>query len=578
MSSRPPYRFLSWIPGLKLLRTYRREWLRSDVVAGVSVAAVALPVGIAYARLAGFPPVVGIYSSILPLVAYALFGSSRHLIVNPDAAACAMLAATLAPMAAGDAAHYADLSIALTLLTGLLCIAGGLAGFGAIANFLSRPILTGYLNGIALSIIAGQLDTLLGFEVAGGGFFRTLAQVASRLNETHMATLAVGLALFVLLRALKRFAPRVPAALVAAVLGIGAVYVLGLDRQGVAVVGSVPAGFPTPQIPALRAGELWPLTLGACGIVLVTFCSMMTTARSFAAKNGYVIDTNQDMIALGVSDLASGLTRGFAVSGADSRTAVAHAAGGKTQVTGLVAAATIAAVLLFFTAPLAYLPSAALAAILVSSVLGLLDFASLRGYYRVSRPELRHSIAAMLGVMTVGVLPGVLLAVALALLRLLRLASHPHDAVLGLVEAKDGTLSAEEEGGRTIPGLLIYRFDASLVFFNADHFRSRVLALSHGDLSDGAGAPPQWLLLYAKSIPFLDVTGADALDALRTELARRGTVLAIAGAKGLFRAMLERAGVAERIGAAHLFPTVRAGVQAFLETQQRAGGAHWPKV
>ncbi len=564
-------RFISWMPGLRLLRTYRSAWLRSDLVAGVSVAAVALPVGIAYAGLAGFPPVVGIYSCIFPLVAYALFGSSRHLIVNPDAAACAILAATLAPMAAGDAAHYADLSIVLALLTGLLCIAGGIAGFGAIANFLSRPILTGYLNGIALSIIAGQLDTLLGFEVAGGGFFRTLAQVASHLNETHLATLAVGLGLFVLLRALKRFAPRVPASLVAAVLGIGAVYVLGLDRQGVAVVGPVPAGFPTPRIPEIRAGELWPLTLGACGIVVVTFCSMMTTARGFAAKNGYVIDTNRDMIALGVCDLASGLSRGFVVSGAASRTAVADAAGGKSQVTGLVAAATMAAVLLFFTAPLAYLPAAALAAILISAVLSLFDFASLRGYYRVSRPELRHSIAAMLGVMTVGVLPGILLAVALALLRLLRLASHPHDAVLGLVEAKDGTLSAEEEGGRTIPGLLIYRFDASLVFFNADYFRSRVLALS-------AGAPPQWLLLYAKSIPFLDVTGADALNALRTELAERGTVLAIAGANGLFRAMLERAGVAERIGTAHLFPTARAGVQAFLETQQRTEGPHGPKV
>src|SRR5262245_43771517 len=284
------------IPGLRILRTYRREWFPSDLVAGVSVAAVALPIGLAYARVAGFPPVVGIYSCILPPVAYALFGSSRQLIVNPDAAACAIVAATLAPMAAGDAARYADLSIALTLLTGLLCIAGGIAGFGAIANFLSRPILTGYLNGIALSIIAGQLDTLLGFEIAPAGFFRTLARVASRLGETHLATLAVGLALFVLLRALKHLAPRAPAPLVAAALGIAAVYALGLDRQGVAVVGPVPAGFPAPRIPAVHAGELWPLVLGACGIVLVSFCSMMTTARGFAAKNGYAIDTNQDMI------------------------------------------------------------------------------------------------------------------------------------------------------------------------------------------------------------------------------------------------------------------------------------------
>lgn len=554
----------SWIPGLRVARTYRREWLPSDVVAGVSVAAVAIPIGIAYARLAGFPPVVGIYSCILPPVAYAIFGSSRQLIVNPDAAACAIVAATLAPMAAGDAARYADLSIALTFLTGLLCIAGGVAGLGVIANFLSRPILTGYLNGIALSIIAGQLGTLLGFRVASAGFFRTLARVASRLSETHIATLAVGLALFVLLRALKHLAPKVPAPLVAAVLGIGAVYALGLDRHGVAVVGHVPAGFPTPRIPLVGAGDLWPLLFGACGIVLVSFCSMMTTARGFAAKNGYAIDTNQDMIALGVSDLASGLSRGFVVSGADSRTAVADSAGGKTQVTALVAAAMMAAVLLFLTAPLAYLPTAALAAILISSALGLFDVSSLRSYYRVSRPEFRHSVAAMLGVMTVGVLPGVLIAVGLALLRLLRLASRPHDAVLGMVEGKDGAYGTEGEGGRTIPGLMIYRFDASLLFFNADYFKDRVLALSND-----ADTLPTCVLFDAESVPVLDITGADALEALRTELSGRGSVLAIARAKGLFRVMLERTGVAERIGTAHLFPTVRAGVQAFLETEQR---------
>ena len=560
-------RRLTWIPGLRVARTYRREWLPRDVVAGVSVAAVALPIGIAYARLAGFPPVVGIYSCILPAVAYALFGSSRQLIVNPDAAACAIVAATLAPMAAGDATRYADLSIALTLLTGLLCIAGGLAGLGMIANFLSRPILTGYLNGIALSIIAGQLGTLLGFQVASAGFFRTLAQVASRLGDTHVATLAVGLALFLLLRALKHLAPKVPAPLVAAVLGIGAVYAFGLDRRGVAVVGPVPAGFPAPRIPSLHTGELWPLIFGASGIVLVSFCSMMTTARGFAAKNRYSINANQDMIALGVCDLASGFSRGFVVSGADSRTAVADSAGGKTQVTALAAAAAMAAVLLFLTAPLAYLPTPALAAILISSALGLFDFAAMRGYYRVSRPEFRHSVVAMLGVMTVGVLPGVLVAVALAILRLLRQASRPQDAVLGLVEGKDGAYSAE--GGTTIPGLLIYRFGASLLFFNADYFKDRVLALSNE-----TGTLPKWVLLDAKSIPILDVTGADALDALRAELSGRGIVLAIARAGGLFRAMLERTGVAAGIGPAHLFPTVHGGAQAFLEEQQSDGGGH----
>ena len=555
----------TWIPGLRVLRTYRREWLRSDLVAGLSVAAVALPIGIAYAQLAGFPPVVGIYSAILPPVAYALFGSSRQLIVNPDAAACAIVAATVAPLAAGDPSRYLDLSITLTFLTGVLCIAGGIAGLGVIADFLSRPILTGYLNGIALSIIVGQLGTLLGFEVPSGGFFGTLAAVVSRLGETHAATFLVGLLLFVLLRVLKHRSPKLPAPLIAAALGIIMVYALGLEQQGVAVVGAVPAGFPVPRIPPVGTSELWPLIVGACGIVLVSFCSMMTTARGFAAKNGYAIDVNQDMIALGVSNLASGFSRGFVVSGADSRTAVADSAGGKTQLTALVAAATMAVVLLFLTRPIAYLPTAALAAILVSSALGLFDVASLQRYYRISRSEFWLSVIAMLGVMTVGVLPGVLIAVGLALLKLLRLASRPHDVVLGLVQEKGDVYSAvEEEGGRTIPGLIIYRFDSSLLFFNADHFKDRVRAIIRN-----ANTKPKWFLFDVESVPVLDITGADALEELRAELAGLGVVLAIARAKGLFRVMLDRSGVTDKIGRQHIFPTVHAGAQAFLATQPR---------
>jgi len=550
----------TWFPGLRLARTYQPEWFLNDLIAGLSVAAVALPIGIAYAQLAGFPPVVGIYSAIFPPVAYALFGSSRQLIVNPDAAACAIVAATVAPLAAGDAGRYLDLSIALTFLTGLFCIAGGIAGFGVIADFLSRPILTGYLNGIALSIIAGQLGTLLGFEVASGGFFRTLATVVSRLSETHILTFVVGLLLFVLLRVLRHLYPTMPAPLIAAALGIGVAYALGLNRQGVAVVGTVPAGFPAPHIPSVGVSELWPLIVGACGIVLVSFCSMMTTARGFAAKNGYTIDVNQDMIALGVSDLASGFSRGFVVSGADSRTAVADSAGGKTQVTALIAAATMAAVLIFLTEPLAYLPTAVLAAILISSALGLFDVVSLRRYYSVSPPEFWLSVVATLGVMTVGVLPGVLIAVGLAVLKLLRMASRPHDVVLGLVREKGDVYSAvEEEGGKTIPGLIIYRFESSLLFFNADHFKDRVRAI----IKD-ANTRPRWFLFNAESVPVLDITGADALKELHAELASQGIVLAVARSKGRFRMMLDRSGVTEKIGREHLFPTVHAGAEAFL--------------
>ncbi len=555
-----------WLPGIDLVRNYRRELFPNDVVAGLSVAAVALPIGIAYAQLAGFPPVVGIYSCILPAVAYAMFGSSRQLVVNPDAAACAIVAATVAPLAAGNAIRYTELSIVLTFFTGVLCIAGGLLGFGVIANFLSRPILTGYLNGIALTIIAGQLGALFGFKVSPGGFFHTVVETVSRLNETHIATISMGLALLVLILLLKHFVPRIPSPLVAAVLGCAVVFALGLNAKGVSVVGAVPAGFPAPTIPSVNRSEIWPLLFGAIGIALVSFCSMMTTARGFAAKNGYRINVNQDLFALGISDLASAFSRGFVVSGADSRTAVADSSGGKTQMATIIAAFVMAIVLLFLTEPLAYVPTAAFAAILISSALGLFDWASLRHYFRLSKPEFRQSLAAMLGVMTLGVLQGVLIAVALAMLNLLRHASNPRDAILGFVNGDGETHTATfEEGGKTIDGVLIYRFEASLVFFNADYFTERV----HTVISN-AESKPRRFLLDAETVPLLDVSGAYALDALRSELAEKGIVLGIARARGLFRMMLESAGVAERIGSENLFHTVRAGAAAY-ELAERNG-------
>lgn len=556
-----------WLPGIELVRNYRREWFPNDAVAGLSIAAVALPIGIAYAQLAGFPPVVGIYSCILPLVAYAMFGSSRQLVVNPDAAACAIVAATVGPLAAGNAIRYAELSIVLTVLTGLLCIVGGLLGFGVIANFLSRPILTGYLNGIALTIIAGQLGALFGFKVSPGGFFHTVVEAVSRVNETHVATISLGLALLVLILLMKRFVPRVPSPLVAAALGCAVVFAMSLNAKGVSVVGAVPAGFPAPIIPTVNSAEVWPLLFGAVGIALVSFCSMMTTARGFAAKNGYRINVNQDLFALGVSDLASAVNRGFVVSGADSRTAVADSSGGKTQIASIVAAVVMSIVLLFLTRPLAYVPTAALAAILISSALGLFDWASLRRYYRLSKPEFRQSVAAMLGVMTLGVLQGVLIAVALAMLNLLRHASRPRDAILGVVvdSNNDSHTANLEEGGKAIEGVLIYRFEASLVFFNADYFTERVRAVINI-----AESKPRTFLFDAESVPLLDISGAYAIDALRSELAEKGIVFGIARARGLFRVMLERAGVAERIGSENLFHTVRAGAAAY-ELAERNG-------
>ena len=550
----------SIVPGLDVIRTYKREWLTSDLVAGLSVAAVAVPVGIAYAQLIGFPPVTGIYSSIFPLLAYALLGSSRQLIVNPDAAACAILASTVAPIAVRDPTHYVDLAIAVTLITGLLFIVGGMIGLGAIANFLSRPILTGYLNGIALSVIVGQIGKLLGFKLTSEGFIRPIIEAISRFGETNVTTAILGISLLVFLIVVKKISPTIPGPLIAAALGIAAVYFFGLQSQGVAVVGNIPAGFSAPRMPLVDQSELPQLLIGAGGIVLVSYCSMMTTARGFAAKNGYTVRANQDMVALGVCDLAAGLSQGFVVSAAASRTAVADSSGSKTQMTGIFAAVFISAVLVFLTGPLAFLPTTVLAAILISAVLGLFDFASLRRYYKLSKPEFRHAVIAMLGVITVGVLPGILVAVALALFKLLLHASHPNDALLGLTKSEDGYYSTSEDSNeQQIPGLVIYRFDSALVFFNADYFKARSL-----EAVDKDGQKPQWLLLNAESMPFLDVSGADAIESLRSELDRKGITLAIARPKGLFRLMLERSGVAERIREDRIFQTVHAGVQAFV--------------
>jgi high affinity sulfate transporter 1 len=529
-----------------------------------------VPIGIAYAQLAGFRPETGLYSAIFPLIAYAFIGTSRQLIINPDSAACAIVAATLAPLAAGDPARYADLSVTLAVLVGALCVVGGLLRLGVLANFLSRPILTGYMNGIALSILVGQLGPLFGITVDGDGFFRKIASFASAVSGTHALTLATGVALFVLLRVLKHAMPRIPAPLVVVAAAIAAAYAFDFAARGVAIVGAVPGGFPLPQLPAsVTLDDLGSLAFSACGIVLVSFCSMMPTARGFAAKNGYRIDANQDFIALGFSNLASGLGQGFVVSGADSRTAVGDAAGGKTQVTSLVAAVAIAAVLMFLTAPLAYLPRAALAAIVISAVIGLFDIVPLAYYYRVSGAEFAFSIVATLGVITLGVLPGIVIAVGLALLRLLSLAANPHDAVLGIVDDPNGGYASDEPHARRIPGLTIYRYNASIVFFNADHLKDRVHALL-------AESPPSWLLIDAGPSLVLDVTGAEALETLRRELADRGIVLAIARPTGLFRRMLNLSGVSDRIGERHLFPTVRDGVHAFHSQQPAAEAAVVP--
>jgi len=543
-----------------LLSGYKKTWFGYDLLAGISVAAVALPIAIAYSQLAGVPPVYGLYASLLPLVAYALLGSSRQLIIAPDAATCAIVAAVVAPLAAQDPVRYLSLTAALAMIAGVFCIAAGLARLGFLTNFLARPILTGYLNGIAICIIIGQLGALFGFSLKPAGFCRLLYQFVSKLGETHGPTLAVGAATMAVLLLLARLAPKVPGPLVAVALGIGCSAVFGFAEHGVMLLGKIPAGLPALTIPAIGGGDWAPLAMGAVGLALISYNSAMVTARGFAAKNRYDIDPNREFIALGVANIGAGVLQGFAVSGADSRTAMNDSVGGKSQVTGLVAAAVLALTLLFLTEPLGWLPMAVLSAVLIKAAMGLFDFHGLANLRRVSPQEFRLCLITLLGVITVGVLPGVVVAVGLAIVQLLVRASRPHDAVLGRIPGtsvyRDTSTHPEAE---SLPGLVIYRFDSSLVFFNADHFKSRVRTV----VLEAAG-PVRHFLLDAETMPYLDTTGAAGLDQVCGDLEDKGIAIAVAAAKSPVRTMLDRTGLVGRIGSDRMFPTVESAVEALL--------------
>jgi len=547
-------------PGLQQLLDYRREWLRFDLVAGVSVAAVAVPTAIAYAQLIGFEPVVGLYAAILPLVAYALFGTSRQLIVNPDAATCAIFAATVLPLAGGDSDALRSLSMVLAVLTGLVCIAAGFLRLGFLADFLAKPILVGYLNGVAISIFLGQIGKVFGFSLQAPGISLRLIEFAGKLPETHLLTLAVGITTLAVILISKRLVPRAPAPLLATIAAVALVYGLGLESRGVAVVGALPAGLPGLSWPRLDGENLKLLFGGALGVALVSFSSGMVTARSFAARNHYDIDVDQEFIALGTCQIAAGLSEGFAVTGADSRTAVNDAMGGKTQLVGLIAAATMAGVLYFLTAPLRYLPLAALGAVLIIAAIGLFDGTALRKMWRVNRAECVLSLFTTIGVIWLDLLQGILLAVGSALLLLIKRASRPTDAVLGRVSGMRGWHDvADHQDAITNPGLIIYRFGAGIVFFNAGYFKKRVVEIvtSHTDI--------EWIILDGSTINHVDVTGAEMLESLAEELAARGVRFGLANARHEVRNVLENAGALERIGSDFIFSTLNTASDAFLQ-------------
>lgn len=556
-------------PGILALSGYRPSWLPKDLAAGLSVAAIALPVGIAYADLAGVPPVIGMYSAIFPLFAYALFGSSRQLMTGPDAATCILVAATLGPLAGGDPERYAALLLGLTVITGLLYLFAGVIKLGFIANFLSQPILTGYLNGIALLIIVGQVPKLFGYAGSEEEFFGKILEFFERVDQSHWPTAALGAATLVVLVLIMRFLPRLPGAFVVVGLSILLVASLGLDQKGVAVLGDVPGGLPSIVLPSFHAGVFNDIFGAAAGLVLVSFTSGVLTAKSFARRNGYEVNANQELIGFGACNLASGLAQGFPVTGADSRTAVNNAMGGKTQMVGLVAGGAMLLVLLFLTSPLAYVPTTALAAVILVSAVGLFDLADLRLLYRMSYREFLMSVGTTLGVLVLGVLPGVLLAVALSLIWLLSVGSRPNDAVLGRVSGQKGFHNVTDyPDAKTIPGLLLYRFDSNVVFYNADYLKTRVRAAVAAQKT-----PVEWVVIDASSVNVIDVTGLRKIDELRDELGAAGVSIFIARVKRHLERFFNEEFAKERRKAAkkYRFQTLKPAIKAYLKHQQAKG-------
>lgn len=548
------------MPGLLALRRYRfGQDFSHDLFAGLSVAAVALPVSIAYAELAGLSPAVGLYASIGPLLAYAVFGTSPQLVVNPDAASCAILAAAVAPLAEADPALYLSLATALTLFTGIFCVLASAFRLGSLADFLSRPILVGFLNGIAISIFLGQIGKVLGFQVTASRIIPKLLQILENIPTTQLPTLLVALFSLAVLVLFRRFLSKIPAALAVLVLSGLLVKLFGLQDFDVAVLAPVPAGLPMPSLPVVPLDTIPKLLGSAAGLALVLFTSGTITSRSFASRGGYDVDVDRELVAYGAANIVASLGQGFVVTGADSRTAMAVTAGGRTQVTGLVAAASIALVLLFFTGPLQFVPVAALGVVLISAAVSLLDLSSLRQFWRMDRREFGLSLVTTIGVVALGSINGILVAVSLAVVRFVKHTARPSVELLGEQKGVSGLHSIDRHSSaQAIPGMVLFRFNAPLVFFNADHFKQQALAAVQ---QSGDGL--RWFVIDAIPISDVDISGMAALKDLHRQLQERHINLVWAGRQSEIFDILKKMGLFTEQVKDLTYPTLRQAVNAF---------------
>ena len=554
---------MRWLPGLYTLRHYDPAWLRDDIVAGLVLTTMLVPVGIAYAVASGVPGIYGLYATIIPLLAYALFGPSRILVLGPDSSLAAVILAVVAPLAAGDPVRAVMLASMIAIVSGVVCIAAGLARLGFITELLSKPIRYGYMNGIALTVLISQVPTLCGFSIEDQGPLRDLWSIGKSVlgGQVNWTALLIGagtLAVILLLKGRKKI-PGILIAVVGATLVVGA---LGLaEHAGVSVLGPLPQGLPTFAIPWINSSDLVPVLAGGLAVALVSFADTSVLSRTYAARTRTYVDPNQEMVGLGAANLAAGFFQGFPISSSSSRTPVAEAAGAKTQMTGVVGALAVALLLVAAPDLLQNLPSSVLAAVVIASAIGLFEFKDLIRIYKVQQWEFWLSIVCFVGVAVFGAIPGIAFAVVMAIIEFLWDAWRPHSAVMGRAEGVKGFHDIKRyPHARLIPGLVLFRWDAPLFFANAELFQERVLKIVAA-----SPTPVRWLVVAAEPVTSVDITASDVLAELDKTLRDEEIELYFAELKDPAKDKLKRFGLFSQLGEKSFFPTVEAAVSAYLK-------------
>ncbi|MGV8860418.1 MAG: SulP family inorganic anion transporter [Pseudomonas sp.] len=555
-------RWSRWLPGLRTLREYQIAWLRHDLVAGLVLTTMLVPVGIAYAVASGVPGIYGLYATIVPLLAYALFGPSRILVLGPDSSLAAVILAVVLPLSGGDPHRAVALAGMMAIVSGAVCIVAGIARLGFITELLSKPIRYGYMNGIAITVLISQLPKFFGFSIESEGPLRNLWAIATAVIEgkTNWTAFTVGAATLLVILLLKPH-KRVPGILIAVAGATVAVGLLDLAaRAGVKVLGSLPQGLPAFAIPWITTVDIVPVVIGGCAVALVSFADTSVLSRVYAARTRTYVDPNQEMVGLGVANLAAGFFQGFPISSSSSRTPVAEAAGAKTQLTGIVGAIAVALLLLVAPDLLQNLPNSALAAVVIASAIGLIEVTDLRRIYRIQRWEFWLSIVCTVGVAVFGAIEGIGLAIVIAVIEFLWDGWRPYSAVLGRAAGVQGYHDIQRyPDARLIPGLVLFRWDASLFFANAELFHDRAL-----DAVAASPTPVRWLVIAAEPITSVDVTSADMLAELNEILQAAGIELCLAEMKDPVKDKLKRFGLFARIGETAFFPTIEDAVSNYL--------------